>query len=328
MKSLQEILKTLKLTENIIAKGASLLLSIALWGYLANSKTGEISFRIPIVTSNLPDNMVVTNISNKSVIAVLEGRKEYLKNVNVKNIKAVVNLSKPILGKALDYPVEIIKSEVPVSIKVNIKNKTVKILVEKMIAKNVAIIPRIIGKVTEGRVIGKYSVDPETILIKGSKSVVSEINHIYTKNISVDGMLEDIDRIVELETDPDVNIVYSETKVRVTIPIIDYGNLFSLNVPVKLLNKNKLYNHEVVNKSVKVYIKIVGQRRVGSEEISVTVDVSPARLKNLVKNIGEEPVKVKLPVSVGFINNREGAEIITVVPESVEIKISKKPQNQ
>ncbi len=325
MKSFQDILKFLNLTENFTAKVASLLLSVALWAYLANSKTGDISFRIPIITSNLPDNMVVTDISNKSVIAVLQGRKEYLKNVNVKSIRAVVNLSKPVVGKALDYPVEIIKNEVPVSIKVIVKKKTVNILVEKKIAKNVAVIPRIIGKVTEGRVIGKYSVDPETIIIKGSKSIVSGINHIYTKNISVDGMLEDIDRIVELEKDPETNVIYSETKVRVTIPIIDYGNLLSLSVPVKLLKQGNQYRYEVVNSRVKVYIKIVGKKRVFPEDISVTVDVSPARLKKEMKNIGEEAVTVKLPVTAGFVNLREGMEIITIVPETVEVKISKKP---
>jgi hypothetical protein len=326
MKSFQDILKALNLTENIAAKVMSLLLSIALWAYLANSKTGDISFRIPIATSNLPDNMVVTEISNKSVIAVLQGRKEYLKNVNVKNIKAVVNLSKPVVGKALDYPVEIVKNEVPVSIKVIVKKKTVNILVERKIAKNVAVIPRIIGKVTEGRVIGKYSVDPETIIIKGSKSLISDINHIYTKNISVDGMLEDIDRIVELEKDPDTNIIYSETKVRVTIPIIDYGNLLSLNVPVKLLKQSNLYQYEVVNSSVKVYIQIVGNKRVYPEDIAVTLDVSPERIKKEVKKIGEEPVSVKLPVTAGFVKLKEGAEVITIVPEMVEVKISKKSQ--
>jgi hypothetical protein len=328
MKSFQDVLKALNLTENIVAKVVSLLLSVALWGYLASSKTGEISFRIPIITSNLPENMLVTDISNKSLIAVVQGRKEYLKNVNVKNIKAVVNLSKPVVGKALDYPVEIIKNEIPVSIKVIVKKKTVKILVERKIAKNVAIIPRIIGKVTEGRVIGKYSVDPETIIIKGPRALVSEINHIYTKNISVDGMLEDIDRIVELEKDPDTNVIYSETKVRVTIPIIDYGNLLSLNVPVKLLKQSNLYRYNIVNRSVKVYIKVVGKKRVLPEDISVTVDVSPARLKKELKNIGEEPVTVKLPVSAGFVDLKEGMEIIVIVPETVEVKVSKKTQKE
>lgn len=326
MKSYQDILKALNLTENFAAKVASLLLSIALWAYLANSKKGDIRFRIPIVISNLPENMVVTKISNKSVIAVLQGRKEYLKNVNVKSIKAVVNLKKPVIGKALDYPVEIIKNEVPVSIKVIVKKKTVNILVERKIAKNVAVIPRIIGKVTEGRVIGKYSVDPETIIIKGSKSIVSDINHIYTKNISVDGMFEDIDRIVELEKDLDPNVIFSETKVRVTIPIIDYGNLLSLNVPVKLLKKSNAYSYELLNNKVKVYIKTIGKKKVFPENIAVTVDVSPARLKKEVKNIGEEPVSVKLPVSANFVNLKEGMEIITIVPETVEVKVKKKKQ--
>jgi hypothetical protein len=91
MRRFLERLKALFSTRDFLPKMVCLALSIVLWAYISESKVGELTFRVPVVYRNLPTNTMVSFIADKTVPVIIRGRKEDLKNLQVKNIRAIVD---------------------------------------------------------------------------------------------------------------------------------------------------------------------------------------------------------------------------------------------
>ncbi len=319
MKTLQSGIKSMFTRKMIFPKILSLALSIILWAYLSSLKSSEIKIRIPIVVKNLPAELSVSDMSDRSLLILVEGKKEFIKNITVKNISAVVNLENPEIGKLKAYPIDIIKSDVPIPVRVDQMKKDVKIRVERIIVKNVKVIPVITGRVRDGKVIGSIKVFPEFIKIRGSKSVIEKITEIPTEIITVDGKDEDITKEVEIERDSKNEIKYTESSIKVVISIFNITDLYELNIPVivKGLRKNSEY---VLNtKTVKLMVKSV-KRKINDDDITANIDpglaINPPESRNEEFSFNRE-----LPVILKIKGNMEGMEILSVMPEKIHLKI-------
>ena len=306
--------------KKFIAKSFSLVMSILLWGYLGNTKSGELKFKIPIVTKHLRENLIVSGISDKSVIAVFEGKKDYLKTINIKNIQAYVNLDNAKINKSYKYPIEMFKNEIPVSIKVRFLKKFVTIIVEKRISKRIKVTPVITGKVKKGYILGKIKVEPKFITVNGASSLIKNINEIFTSKMSVENSTEDINREVDLERDKNLDINYSETNVSIFVPIIDYGNLYSLDLVPVINNKNPDFSYAPVVSTVKVYIKYSGEK-IEDGVISAVIDAGEINYDKIFKN--KKSIKRDFTVKIIISKISGDAEIVSIVPEKIEVTISK-----
>ena len=303
-----------------IAKSFSLVMSILLWAYLGNTKSGELKFKIPIVTKHLRENLIVSGISDKSVIAIFEGKKDYLKTINIKNIQAYVNLDNAKINKSYKYPIEMFKNEIPVSLKVRFLKKFVTIKVEKRISKRIKVTPVITGKVKKGFILGKIKVEPQFITINGASSLIKKINEIYTSKMSVENSTEDIKREVDLERDKDLDINYSETNVLISVPIINYDNLYSLDLVPVINNKNSDFSYVPVVSTVKVYIKYSGEK-IEDGVISAVIDAGDINYNKIFKN--KKSIKKDLTVKINISKIKEQTEIVSIIPEKIKVTISK-----
>ncbi len=313
-----------KLNEgNLAAKILSLLLSIILWAYLASSKSGEIRFRIPVVINNLPSDMVIVDISSKSVIAVLEGKNDYLKNVNVKNIKAFVNLEKPVVNKMQKYPIKIRKNEIPVSINITLKQKNIKILVERKIAKRFRVIPDITGEVKEGSLLGDIIVEPAYVTIEGAQSAVEKIDKVFTEKISIDGRSGDIIKEVEIQKDDLEDVVLNPGKVKIIIPVIDYGNLYTIEVPVSVINQDIKYKYSIKNEIVKVHYKTEDNEKLSIDDFEANIDLKRINIKAKMARSKRNKITLSFPINVKLKNRKKGVDIISIIPEKILVNIIK-----
>ena len=305
--------------ENILPKAASLALSVILWAVISGTKSSEIKLRIPVVIKNLPADMTVSEMPDRNVLIVLEGRRDNFKNISAKNITAVVNLENPKVGKLAAYPVDMIKSDIPISIRVELLNKEVKVRVERVISKTVKVVPVVSGKVKEGKIIGHIRVTPEFVTVRGSRSAVEKLTEAKTEQIDVENRGEDLMRDAEIEKDSRNEIYYSESNIKVFIPIFDVSNYFELSLPVALRGTRKNYDYSLEQATVKVALKSM-KRKLTEGDVTAYVDFSNMNIPPEIKR--ESPVTMEVPVIIRFRGSADGIEIISTAPEKFRVKIT------
>ena len=217
---------------DFLAKGVCLLLAVILWAFIISGKTETLRYKVPIVTRNLPANLAVSDMSGRYTVLVLEGRKDELKSVNIKNIKANVNMENAVIedeglpdpdGKAAGAGG---RGAYPWSgdVTLTVENKG--------------------GEVDQGRpnhhrvrAEGKdhrrqaWSF-PERVKISGPKSHQRFIESIETEEVSVENETADLQRQVGPKKERLKDITFSEKIFTVKVAITDMRDLAVVTVPV------------------------------------------------------------------------------------------------
>lgn len=306
-------------TENLLPKAASLVFSVILWAVISGSKSSEIKLRIPIVVKNLPSDMIVSEMSDRNVLIALEGRRDSFKNISAKNIAAVVNLENPKVGKLVVYPVEMIKTDIPINIRVESLKKEVKVRVERVIARTVKVTPVISGRVKEGKIMGHIRVTPAYVTVRGSRPAVEKLTEARTEPIDVENRGEDFARDVEIEKDSRGEIFYSESNIKIFVPIFDVSNYFEFSLPVAIRGTRKNYDYTPEQGSVKVALKSL-KRKISEADVAAYVDFSNISVPPDLRR--ENPVTIEVPVIIRFRGSVDGIEIVSTEPEKFRVKIT------
>jgi hypothetical protein len=323
LKTIEDKIRKIPVKKETAAKIISLLMSIALWAFISSTRMGEIKFKLPVEIKNLPASMTVSEMPDRSLIVVLEGKKEYIKNVSSKNIKLFVNLENSIPGESREYHVQFAKIELPEGVNVSLPKDEVKITVEKIIEKRVKIIPKISGSLKSGNIIGKITVTPEYVILRGARSSVKEINYIYTDDISIEDETGEITKDVEISKENLKDVSVNETSIRVVIPIINYGDLYSLDVPIVIKNMDKKYKYMLENPTVKVYMKSSDKKGILPGDIEVSVDAGLMQYKT-ASGADRTRVSQGLAASVQIKKYGDNIHVVSVAPEKITLNAEKK----
>lgn len=260
--------------KNLVPKLASIILAVILWGYITNTRSGDLRFNIPVDYRNSDNSLVVSKVSHKNAVVRISGRKDDLKNVNARNIVIFVDLSKASVGEYSDYKVEHVRNEVPEGIDIKVFPEEVKVFVEKAVEKEVKVVPKFSGTPASGFHAGKVKVVPDTITLRGAQSLLGTTDILYTADISIDGKSEIINRDVAIERLNAEGVEYSRSSVNVTIPVISYSDITELEIPVILQKVKKGFKYRLETKSVKVHIIMSGIKKGVDYPLSAVIDVS------------------------------------------------------
>lgn len=321
-KYLLEIKRIFSARDNV-AKVVCVFLSVILWLYISSTNIGEVKFKIPIIFINLPETLVRSKISNKYVTATLSGKKDNLKNINIKTIKAVVNLEQPEIGINRSYSIDLVRDEIPENIDINLSIKDVSLLVEKKISKKVKIRVNFIDKLMSGFVLGRIATIPESVKINGPESLLKTIDFINTEKISIAGASARIIRDVAIDTKDNPDISSDTPRIRVIIPVVESVNSTEFSKKVILRNTNENYRYSLSQEEVSVYLQSDKPNiEVSEEDVDVFVDLGPLDGEIFSKEGNENYIEKYYSVESSIKN--DGVKIISIFPEIISIKISAK----
>ena len=321
-KNFPEIKKILS-TKDIIPKIVCVLLSVILWAIISSTNIGEIKFKIPITFSNLPETLIASRISARFVTVTLSGKKDNLKNVNVKSIKAMVDLGQPEIGVNKNYPIEIVKEEIPENIDLNLSPKDINLVAERKIFKKVKVKANIADNVKSGYVLGRIQIFPESINISGPESLVRNIDIIQTDRIPITNKTIKIirDVLIDIKDIPDITTDIS--KVRVTIPIIDAVNLSEYKKKIILKNTNERYKYILSQEEVSVYLQSDNPNvKPSADDLDIFVDLGTIDLDDFFKAGNENYIEKYFYVDA--IIKKDGVKVISILPDVISIKTSEK----
>lgn len=314
MISFLQHIKMLIRQHDLLPKILSILLAVILWANLQNSQIEDITYHIYPEIKNLSQNLVILE-DIKKIPITFRGKKEYIKSINVSNIKLFIDLSRPFIGKKHEYMIMIQSNELLNNVEYSIEKEKVELTVCKIINKVVPVEPVIIGEPSPQYKKGIVIVEPPLIQITGADIIVDTIKSLKTYPLNIDREIKSLHVPVHINIKDYSKIFVSPDTVRLTIPIIPVTNLVSLTIPVEVRNQRNDVNYVLKNEKVVVYIKKTLTNIELNENVLVayvngTIDVYDQEVIKL-------PIIVEKKVKASF-------EIFTYQPLETEVYISHK----
>jgi YbbR domain-containing protein len=194
----------------------------------------------------------------------------------------------------------------PSIIKVDIKVKTI------LSTKVVPIIPKFIGELSGDYGIVRVSLKPSIMTILGKVEVLNKIDSLSTQEINITNLKESKIFTTKVIIPQDVEL---KEENLVTIQIIVERKISKLinNIKLDIINKNDYFDYILDPQTIK--IEVYGFESIikdlGSSDFLGTISVI-----NLDEGVYE--------IEVEIISNKEGFNIIKIIPEKVKVTIKRK----
>lgn len=308
--------------ENWIAKAVCLALSLVLWFLVSSTRQERMQIKIPIEKRRLAPNHTVTQMSTTTALVTLEGRKEQLEYVNTKSIRAYVNLNSPALGVAKTYPVQLWQRSVPEGIYVNLATREVVVTVEKREEKWVRVVPVIRGRPRDGYVPGEVRVAPERIMVSGPPAEISDLEYIYTEELSMENAAAEVKAVVGVVRPGGMGVDVSESQVRVSIPFVENPDAYSLELPVVVKNGDERFRYVIDSEVVRVYLSTTGKQRAVPGDLEAALDVGKISLKQLLADKERTSIIREVPVIVTV--RRGETDPLALSPSRIVVQVQRK----
>lgn len=277
----------------------ALVIAIILWGFVIgeeNPPTERECKNIPVSLNNISSlesqNLVVTEPVNPTIDITIVAKRKVLSQIDDSDILAAVDLAGYEEG-TFKVPVII---ELPNQVRlVDNSAKDILFKFEKIIRKEVPIVIETIGELPDGYVLGEGNHKPHSIYIEGPRSLVDSV-----------------------------------FKVVASVELTDRVDDISINVPLKVLDKdeNIVRGLDVEKASVDVFIPVYKVK-----EVPIDLQVTNLDDKSVLKDLSVIPEKIQIkgrrdlidgiasiktkPVSKADLKN--GLELELIVPEGITI---------
>ncbi len=222
---------------NASYKVLAVVLAVFVW-FLAR-KSGEpiqMSFYAPVVFKNVsPEFQVTSDPPQVNIVVHTNSRDSF----NPQEIQAVLDLDKAQEG-TLSYVMTENHILSPVKVEITrIHPSQITVRIEELIEKSFSIKPRYQGTPKKGYLLGDIKIVPDTLTMRGPRSVLEKMEHISAHEIELEGLNESTTMRVDLDL-PGGNVQIINQNVdfytaEVTINSLPIKRRFD-NVPVYLRN--------------------------------------------------------------------------------------------
>lgn len=222
---------------NVYFKVLAVVLAVFVW-FLAR-KSGEpiqMSFYAPVVFKNISPSFQVTSDPPQVNIVVYTNSRD---SFNPQEIQAVLDLDKAQEG-TLSYVMTENHILSPVKVEITrIHPSQITVRIEELIEKSFSIKPRYQGTPKKGYLLGDIKIVPDTLTMRGPRSVLEKMEYISAHEIVLEGLNESTTMRVDLDL-PGGNVQIINQNVdfytaEVTINSLPIKRRFD-NVPVYLRN--------------------------------------------------------------------------------------------
>ena len=218
-------------------KVLAVVLALFVW-FLAR-KSGEpiqMSFYAPVVFKNVSTAFqVISDPPQVNIVAHTNSRESF----NPQEIQAVLDLANAKEG-ALSYVLTENHILSPVKVQITrIYPSQITVSIEELIEKTFPVKPRYQGTPKTGYLLGAIKIVPDTLTMRGPRSVLEKIDHISAHEIELEGLKESTTMRVDLDLPGgNVQVIHQDVDyytAEVTINSLPIRRRFD-NVPVQLSN--------------------------------------------------------------------------------------------
>jgi YbbR domain-containing protein len=303
----------IELKKNIGIKITSFIFAIFLWFIVSSAEYITNNVYVPIKLKKVDEGYVAMS-DEKVVNVVMRGSNFVLRGASTKDVKISIDVSKLKLGKN-NYKIKISDVKVPKGVEIlNIEPDEIVITIDKIVEKDLKIVPNIIGKPVLGYILDKIVVSPYTVRAVGAISKLNSINYLETLPVNINELAKNT--VVEMPVRMDEGIstiVPNIVKISIFVKEEIVEKEFR-NVPVKNQVNKPLMIKSVTPSGVR--LKLKGR----SDILSENAVASLVSLYCDVSDINDTGVYIK---KLNYKKLNAAVEVIYIVPDVVRIEVIK-----
>jgi YbbR domain-containing protein len=181
--------------KNLPLKILSILLAVFLWAIISGGSGGgmmEISLGVPVELHNIPKDMDVLQAPVERVDVRFSGPRRIVSKLSHQGITIPLDLSGAHVGETT---FELFTSDIKVPERVTVTRvspSNINVVLERIEKKRIPVVLQTDGIPSPGYKLGKPTVTPSTVEVKGPASIISSINFIMTSAVSIQGAKDTI----------------------------------------------------------------------------------------------------------------------------------------
>lgn len=268
---------------------------------------------IPIETQGIPDGLTLAPPLPKGFEIRVSGSASAIKTLKKEGHNYTLDLTNKDIG-ILTIPISTDDISFPPDVTIiKITPPFLNISIERERMKIVPINISLSGKIASGHTISKITATPESVTLKGPKSLIDPIKIINTKPVDINGTVDSFKKETALDLVDGIQNINPSEAVRVEITIQEKIDIRDFqNITVQGLHTK--YSYHISPATIKIKVK-GPSNALNNPDIAKKLNVH-IDLKNLQPGIYMKPASIVLPV---------GITLIQVEPEIFSVEISAKP---
>ncbi len=200
----------------------SFFLALILWIILIPREKifSERTLTIPLEVFNIPPNMELVKKPPSNIDVTIRAPQRVVSQINTSQLYAILNLENAQVRRE-NYRLDSSMISIPLGAEIkDFSPSQVHLRLELKKEKNMKVEPDIVGELKKGFQTEKIEVLPSQLLVKGPESKIKDYSVIKTYPLDISSLT----KTTEIETDiilpdPDLNLVYPDTQVKVRITI-------------------------------------------------------------------------------------------------------------
>ena len=305
-------------TRKIIQKILCLIIAAVLWYYNDTRRIAESHYRIPVQV-DMSREYAIADMEKRQVTVLVRGSAEDIRNVGQNNISAYLRIQNPTPGDAVRYPVKVLGNDIPESVKLETEDQTLFVMVEKRMTKRVVLEPAIEGSVDSGYFVGNCRISPPEIDISGAESILKKIRFLRIEPVSVTGYTSTFRAPVKLNQDSIKYLDLYQKGFEIEVPVFDMKNTVRLSRTIVIKNIPETVPYSAGIKNVSVYVRSEKPDSLEADDFEVYADgsESPVIMQGAFPD-GESQISLQV-----HVKSKSAAAVVTVVPDSIQLKVRK-----
>jgi YbbR domain-containing protein len=178
--------------KNLAYKVLAVLLAIIVWYVVVGEERAEVGLTVPLELINIPRDLIVVNNVTQGIEIRVNGPRSLVRSLSMENLSKSLDLSNTRTGN-VSFSISSEGIPLPRGVKITRINPTqVTLVLQKLATKKIKVKPRITGKPASGFEIDSIQVNTEQVEIAGPEEVVTNLEHLYTKPIEIQGLKSSI----------------------------------------------------------------------------------------------------------------------------------------
>ncbi|HLD56147.1 MAG TPA: CdaR family protein [Candidatus Omnitrophota bacterium] len=285
------------LTENWGLKLVSLLLAIGFWSYVVAEESIEVTKTVSLEILPPTDKLSVVKSSTSFLEVTFQSPRHMFSALSSANLMARHKIEGA--QKAGDYSFNVSPSDftlpAPEIRIVKIFPSFVTVTLDEVIVKKLPVEVELIGEPAFGYRADREAIeiDPNAVLVEGSKAVLEKMDTIKTEPIQLVGRVRSFRRTARIHQAPEMRIV-GDGITEVQIPIkAEFSEREFLDVPVRPLGTPVL-NHLAKPEAEKIPLVLKGPRAI-LDKLAASDVLAYIEVDNLKEGTYQLPVKLVLP---------------------------------
>ena len=178
----------------------AILIALVLWGMAHGSSSIERGFDLPVVIQELPDRLVVTDLSADVVNIRVLGSRAALRDIKPADLEYLVAVADAKPGIAV-YEVDLtaIDARLPRNVRIVSRSPaSLEVKLEIRSRKSVKVRPDVEGEPATGFVLTSVEVIPPRVWLQGARGDVLRLSEVVTETIDINGLDRPTEREAKL----------------------------------------------------------------------------------------------------------------------------------